>query len=308
VTLRLAASLLILGFAGCAHSSLQGSDLDQVKRPAFVSRMADEAGPRVSVYRSDAALASKLSGTTPADADHRLEASLKPALSSFEAAERIRSHVYAAIDTEKPWSQAVPPSQVAGVLETFLVQDVPGTPPDYARLKPLGADAVVEFVIEEYGIRAEKGVPQTWVSGSGRMFRLSDGGELWRSAFSGTSTEAGLPQLDPSTLSANPRPFKDQMVAVLDAVSVKLARQLSPTNRAGGPPTPPGTQELQTPSDPRTPVEKEIDKSKAAPPPDATAPTEVPIDSGSKKKLPRPSAPPPDATAPTEVPVDPKKK
>ncbi|HSP19130.1 MAG TPA: hypothetical protein VLQ79_06440 [Myxococcaceae bacterium] len=308
MTPRLAAFFLILGLAGCAHSSLQGSDLDQVKRPAFVSRMADEAGPRVNVYRSDAALASKLTGTTPADADHRLEASLKPAISSFEAAERIRSHVYAAIDTEKPWSQAVPPSQVAGALETFLVQDVPGTAPDYARLKPLGADSVVEFVIEEYGIRAEKGVPQTWVSGSGRMFRLSDGGELWRSPFSGTSTEVGLPPLDPSTLAGNPRQFKEQMVAVLDAVSVRLARQLSPSNRAGGPPTPAGTGEIQGPADPRTPVEKEIDKSKAAPPPDATAPTEVPVDSGSKKKPPRSSAPPPDATAPTEVPVDPKKK
>ncbi len=178
-----------------------------------------------------------------------------------------------------------------------------GTPPDYARLKPLGADSVVEFVIEEFGVRTEKGVPQTWVSGKGRMFRLSDGGELWRSGFSGNSAEAGLPPLDPSALAANPRPFKEQMVAVLDAVSFRLARQLSPGA------TPPGTKELKTPADGRTPVEKEIDKSKApAPPPDATAPTEVPVDSGQKKKTPKPSAPPPDATAPTEVPVDPKKK
>ena len=47
------------------------------------------------------------------------------------------------------------------------------------------------------------------------------------------------------------------MVAVLDAVSVRLARQLSPTNRAGGGPTPPGTGELRTPTDERTPLEKE---------------------------------------------------
>jgi hypothetical protein len=93
------------------------------------------------------------------------------------------------------------------------------------------------------------------------------------------------------------------MVVVLDAVSFRLARQLSPGA------TPPGTKELKTPADARTPVEKEIDKSKApAPPPDATAPTEVPVDSGQKKKAPKPSAPPPDATAPTEVPVDPNKK
>ncbi|HEY3588100.1 MAG TPA: hypothetical protein VGK85_13145, partial [Myxococcaceae bacterium] len=193
-------------------------------------------------------------------------------------------------------------------LETFLVQEVPGSPPDYSRLKPLGADSVVEFVIEGYGMRTEKGVTQTWVRGTGRMFRLGDGGELWRSDFSGNSADAGLQALDPASLSSNPRPFHEQMAAVLDAVSVRLARQLSPTNRAGGGPTPPGTGELRTPVDERTPLEKEIDKSKSKPPPDATAPTDVPVDVGSKKKPPRESAPPPDATAPTEVPVDPKKK
>jgi len=202
----------------------------------------------------------------------------------------------------------VPPSQVASALETFLVQEVPGNPPDYGRLKPLGADSVVEFVIEEYGMRTEKGVTQTWVRGSGRMFRLGDGGEMWRSGFSGTSTDAGLQPLDPASLSSNPRAFHEQMVAVLDSVSVRLARQLSPTNRAGGGPTPPGTGELRTPPDERTPLEKELEKSKAQPPPDATAPTDVPVDVGSKKKPPRQSAPPPDATAPTEVPVDTKKK
>ncbi len=309
MNLRLAASALTLGLVGCAHSSLEGNDLDRVQRPAFVSRVADEAGPRVSVYRSDSAQASKLSGTSPEDADRKLEESLRPAISRFEAAERLRAHVHAAIQTEKPWSQAVPPSQVATALETLLVQEVPSPAPDYGRLRPLGADSVVEFVIEEYGMRSEKGVPQTWVRGTGRMFRLGDGGEIWHTGFSGTSTDAGLAPLDPSALTGNPRPFREQMAAVLDSVSVRLARQLSPTNRAGGAPTPPGTGELRTPADDRTPLEKEIDKSKAAPPPDATAPTEVPVDSaGSKKKPPRQSAPPPDATAPTEVPVDAKKK
>jgi hypothetical protein len=308
VTLRLAvASVLTLGLA-CAHSNLEGSDLDKVQRPAFVSRVADEAGPRVNVYRSDSTQAGKLGGASPEDADKKLEESLKPALSRFEAAERLRSHVHAAIQTEKPWSQAVPPSQVASALETFLVQEVPGSPPDYSRLKPLGADSVVEFVIEEYGVRTEKGVPQTWVRGTGRMFRLGDGGELWRSGFSGNSTEAGLQPLDPASLSSNPRPFHEQMVAVLDVVSVRLARQLSPTNRAGGGPTPPGTGELKTAPDEKTPLEKELEKSKAQPPPDATSPTDVPVDVNSKKKPPRESAPPPDATSPTEVPVDSKKK
>ena len=308
MTARLATvSLLTLGLAGCAHGNLEGSDLDRVQHPAFVSRVADEAGPRVNVYRSDSAQAATLGTTSPETADKKLEDSLRPAMPKFEAAERLRSHVHAAIQTEKPWSQAIPPSQVASALETFLVQEVPGSPPDYARLKPLGADSVVEFVIEEYGVRTEKGVPQTWVKGTGRMFRL-DGGELWHTGFSKTSTEAGLKPLDPSGLASDPRPFHEQMVAVLDSVSVQLARQLSPSNRAGGSPTPPGTGELKTPADAQTPLEKEIQKSKSNPPPDATAPTEVPVDSSSKKKQPKQSAPPPDATAPTEEPVDSKKK
>jgi hypothetical protein len=308
VTFRLCvASVLTLGL-GCAHSNLEGTDLDKVQHPAFVSRVADEAGPRVNVYRSDSAQAAKLAGASPEDADKKLEETLKPALTRFEAAERLRSHVHAEIQSEKPWSQAVPPSQVASALETFLVQEVPGSPPDYSRLKPLGADSVVEFVIEEYGMRTEKGVTQTWVRGTGRMFRLGDGSVLWRSDFSGNSTDAGLKPLDPASLSSNPRPFHEQMAAVLDAVSVRLARQLSPTNRAGGGPTPPGTGEPRTPADERTPLEKEIDKSKSNPPPDATAPTDVPVDVSSKKKTLHESAPPPDATAPTEVPVDPKKK
>jgi hypothetical protein len=308
VILRPAASVLLLGLAACAHATLDGSDLDRVQRPAFVSRVADEAGPRVSVYRSDSSQASKLGTTSPEQADKKLEESLRPALTRFEAAERLRSHVHAAIQTEKPWSQAVPPSQVATALETLLVQEVPSPPPDYSRLRPLGADSVVEFVIEEYGVRTEKGVPQTWVRGTGRMFRLGDGGELWHSGFAGNSTEVGLPPLDAAALAIDPRPFHEQMVAVLDAVSIRLAKQLSPTNRAGGAPTPPGTGELRTPVDERTPLEKEIEKSKSNPPPDATSPTDVPVDVGSKKKAPRQSAPPPDATSPTEVPVDNKKK
>jgi hypothetical protein len=308
VNLRSVASLLLLSFAGCAHSALDGSDLDRVRRPAFVSRVADEAGPQVQVYRSDSARSAQLNGTSPADADRSLREHLAPTISRFEAAERLRAQVHASIQGERPWSQAVPPAQVASALETFLVQEVPASAPEYDKLKPLGADAVVEFVIEEYGIRSEAGVPQTWVRGTGRMFRLGDGGEIWRTRFSRTSTQAKLSPLDPTALGQDPRPFHEQMVALLDSVAGTLAGELTPRNRAGGAALAPGSGELQTPADARTPLEREIDKTKAIPPPpDATAPTESPVDIGKKKKAPKPTAPPPDATAPTELPVDPNK-
>jgi hypothetical protein len=305
VNLRLASALLLVSGLGCAHSSLQASDLEQVRRPALVARLTDDAGPQVNVYRSDPVRAGTLKATTPEEADQKLQQKLAGSVSRFEVGERLRSRVAASLQREKPWSQAVPPAQVAGILETFLVQDVTSTPPDYAKLQPLGADAVVEFLIEGYGLRTEKGVPQCWVRGTGRMLRLSDGGEIWRNGFARTSSESKLAPLDPAALADDPQPFREQMAAVLDGAALALAQQLNP----GG--TPLGSGELQTPADARTPVEQDVNRSKKPPPPpppDATAPTELPVDAGGKKKAPRPTAPPPDATAPTEVPVDPKKR
>ena len=303
MTLRLAASILTLGLAGCAHSTLQGSDLDQVKRPAFVSRTADEAGPRVTVYRSDSALASKLVGTNPADADHRLEESLKPAISPFEAAERLRSHVFAAIDTEKPWSQAVPPSQVAGALETFLVQEVPGTPPTTRASSRSGRTRSSSSSSRSSASAPRRASRRRGSAGAGGCSASRTEGSCGAAGSRATRPRPGcLPSIRRPSL-ATPVRSRSRWWRCSTRCRSRLARQLSPNA------TPPGTKELQTPADAQTPVEKEIDKSKApAPPPDATAPTEVPVDSSQKKKAPKPSAPPPDATAPTEVPVDPKKK
>jgi hypothetical protein len=301
VKLRLATALSMVAGLGCAHSTLQSSDLDQVQRPALVSRLNDDAGPQVNVYRSDPARAGALKATSPEAADQQLQEKLAGSVTRFEVGERLRSRVQSSLQREKPWSQAVPPAQVAGVLETFLVQDVTNTQPDYAKLKPLGADAVVEFLIEGYGLRSDKGVAQSWVRGTGRMVRLSDGGEIWRSGFSRTSADAKLAPLDPAALVDDPQPFREQMALVLDGAAIALAQQL---NTSGAP------LDLQAPPA-ATPVDSGADRSKqkpSAPPPDATAPTEVPVDAGGKKKTPRPTTPPPDATAPTEVPVDPNKR
>jgi len=297
---RLVTAVLMVAGLGCAHSTLQSSDLDNVQRPALVSRLTDDAGPQVNVYRSDATRAGGLKGGSPEAADQQLQAKLAGSVTRFEVGERLRSRVQSSLQHEKPWSQAVPPAQVAGVLETFLVQDVTNTPPDYAKLKPLGADAVVEFLIDGYGLRSDKGVTQSWVRGTGRMVRLSDGGEIWRSGFSRTSTDSKLAPLDPAGLVDDPQPFREQMAKVLDGAAIALAQQL---NTTGAP------LDLSSPIPP-TPVEQGggTKQRPSAPPPDATAPTEVPVDAGGKKKAPKPATPPPDATAPTEVPVDPNKR
>ena len=278
---RLASTLLVTLGLGCAHSSLQASDLEQIHRPALVSRLTDDAGPQVNVYRADPARAGALKATTPEAADQRLQEKLAGSVTRFEVGERLRTRVQSSLQREKPWSQAVPPAQVAGVLETFLVQDVTATPPDYAKLKPLGADAVVEFLIDCYGLRSEKGVPQSWVRGTGRMFRLSDGGEIWRSGFTRTSADANLAPLDPAALVDDPQPFRSRW-PWCSMGGIALAQQL---NTSGAP------LDLQPPTDVR-PTRGPGPKPKpAAPPPDATAPTESPVDPNAKKKAPAVGAP-----------------
>ncbi len=113
----------------------------------------------------------------------QLASAMNAAIGKFEVSERLRSQVSVALKSEKPWSNAVPASQVASALETFLVERVPALPPDYDRLKPTGADSVVELVVQEYGLRPESGRSQSYVRGYARMFLLADGSELWRVDF-----------------------------------------------------------------------------------------------------------------------------
>lgn len=63
----------------------------------------------------------------------------------------------ALVSSDCPWSDVVNPEEVARVLESYLVEEVPANPPDYARLKELEADSVMEIVIEEYGMRSARG-------------------------------------------------------------------------------------------------------------------------------------------------------
>src|SRR5262249_59039397 len=91
VKLRLATAVLLVTGLGCAHSSLQSSDLEHVQRPALVSRLADDAGPQVNVYRADPARAGTLKAASPEAADQQLQQKLAGSVTRLEVGERLRS-------------------------------------------------------------------------------------------------------------------------------------------------------------------------------------------------------------------------
>ena len=264
--------------------------MDRVQRPAYVGRVAEGAGP-------------KLPGVAGTDAsDAQLAASMNAAIGKFEVSERLRSQVAVALKAEKPWSNAVPASQVASVLETFLVERVPAVPPDYNLLKPTGADAVVELVVVEYGVRPQGAQSQAFVRGFGRMFLLADGSELWRGEFQRSGETQGLPPLDASAFQSSATAYGDQLRTLLDASAAALAQELTPPGRLGGRPTPAGAGELSVPADAPTKTEKEAGKARA-PAPDLTVPAQLPAPTDRTKSK---TQPPPDLTTPSEQPATPK--
>ncbi len=218
----------VLCLAGCSHRQLAASDLHRVQRPAVISWIAEGAGPKSRVFREDSSFEGKLKRLDAREADRRLQVKLAKAISRFEASDRLRAVALANLPRERPWTQAVDPAKVASALESFLVEEVPANPPDYELLKPLGADAVLEFVIEDYGLRSSGGKASAYASGYGRMFMLG-GSELWRQSFH--AADAGRPAMDPFKLAEDPELFRSEMAFVLDSVAVEFSRSLNPEGR-----------------------------------------------------------------------------
>ena len=252
------AALALLA-AGCAHHQLTGADLDRVSSPAFISRIEEGAGPRSTVFRGDDAYAPRLKRLDPKEADRRMSEKLKLAMSRFEIAERLRARTTSLLPQDQPWTHAVDPVRVAAVLQSFLVDEVPANAPDYQLVRDLGADSVVEFVIEEYGVRSEHGKTGTYLLGYGRMFTL-DGRELWRRAFKVDQLLSGVGGMDPFQM-AKPEHkelWRGAMESMLDAVAAQFAKDLNPADRHARTSQTPssagaGTDELQQGSDSVTP-------------------------------------------------------
>jgi hypothetical protein len=121
----------------------------------------------------------------------------------------------------------VDPARVAEVYQTYLLEEEGVKQPDYSRVREIGADAVVEIVIEEYGMRSAHGQAGGYLYGYGRMFTL-DGHELWRRAFRVEPSASGQAGLDPLAVAKDPTLWRNTMQSMLDAVATQFARDLTP--------------------------------------------------------------------------------
>lgn len=222
----------------CAHRPLSGGDLDQVYQPAFISRIEEGAGPKALVFRDDSSYSKKLTRLEPKEADRRLQVKLAKGMNRFELSETLRAKTLAGLPQEMPWTNLTDQASVARELQSFLVEEVPANPPDYNLLKPLGADAVVEFVIEDYGMRSKGGRAGVYIEGYGRMFRLDSGREMWRRAFRADQVDAGNPHVDPFRVAKEPPMFRAEMSTLLEGVAAQFAKDLTPPRRGSTEPPP----------------------------------------------------------------------
>ncbi|QSQ15656.1 hypothetical protein [Myxococcus landrumensis] len=256
--------------AGCASQRLASADLDRVRRPAFISRIEDGAGPRSFVFRDDSAYGDKLKKLEPVEADRRLTVKLLQAVTRFEISERLRVNTLTQLPREAPWTQTVDPARVATVLESFLVEEVPANAPDYDLVMPLGADTIVEFVVQEYGMRSHKGHAGAYLRGYGRMFTLDGRSEVWRRPFEVDQSESDAAHLDPFKVGKNPDLFRQAMTSMLDTVALDFVKDLTPRERRPGPS--PEAPAVSAAPDTVTPVVVEPPK----PPEPELAPGELP--------------------------------
>jgi hypothetical protein len=215
--------------ASCAHSKVSPGDLSRVNRPALVSWIETDAGPKSRVFQGDSGYQAKLKKLDPKEADRRLGVKLGSGISRFETSDRLRAVTFAILPKdERPWSNTMDPAAVASALENLLVEQIPPVvPPDYQVLKPLGIDAVVELVIQDYGLRSVNGRAGVYVAGYGRMFLLG-GSERWRQSFRLDQLEANQGSLDPFQVAREPELFRAELATLLDSAAAQLARGLSP--------------------------------------------------------------------------------
>lgn len=268
----IAVAVLLLLATGCAHRPLSPAALEETRLVAFIARIEDEAGPRSRVFRDDSSYRGVLAPRRIDDkeADRRLALALTSGsfektrsgervikartISRFELADSLRSNTLALLPQAVPWKNVIHPVEVARVLESFLVQEVPANAPDYRRLLQLGADTVLEIVVEEYGMRSEKGRAGTYVRGFSRLFRI-DGPELYFRRFVADDLASGLEPLDPFAAAKNAQLFAERMKQTAQAIAEQVAKDLQPVEAldaqprgAGEPARPAGDQPAGEPA------------------------------------------------------------
>ncbi|MCL2179030.1 MAG: hypothetical protein FWC28_02950 [Proteobacteria bacterium] len=226
----LVVAVALLGM-GCAHKSLDVATLSTIQKPAFVGRILKDAGPKATVFTDDNSFREGLKKLEPAEGNRRMAARMLKGLPHYELSDGLRARTMLRLGTTTPFQNAADPSQVARTLGIFLTQDEADSEPNYQALSQLNVDSIIEFVIEEYGIRSAQGKLRFWVSGHGRMFRLQGGGTLWKRSFYAEEEASTLPTIDPFVMAKDSSLYRNRIHWVLDTVAQKFAEDLSPGKR-----------------------------------------------------------------------------
>lgn len=208
--------------------------LDGISKPAIVARLVDPV-PKANVFQADGSLLAKGGAKSAKAADEELAKVLHKGdprngmtINRYEIVDAVASKTRHYLQKQQPWTQALPSVEVARVLETFLVEDRAQGKPNYDRLKAVGVDAVLEILLEEYGMRADKGRVGVYVIGTARLLRL-DGAVLYTRAF--VSDETGTDAVegtDPNDVLARPPLFREHLQVMLTAIAETVADDVTP--------------------------------------------------------------------------------
>lgn len=212
-----AAILVALAGSACAPHRLDPGDARDLRRLAVISRV--KKGPTAAVSRDPAGAPAR----GAEESDRALAEALARQVRAFELAERLRSSLLAHLPATRPWTQVMPPIEVATALDALLVEDAT-SPVNYDALRARGADSVLLLEVSDYGVHSRAGATGLFVKGQGKLFVLG-GPTLWLGRLDYDQLDPGGDPADPAALRSGG--FRDAVIELLDRMSTRVAASMA---------------------------------------------------------------------------------
>jgi hypothetical protein len=238
MVLRFAIPAATALLAGCARQvPIHAERVAELRRPAIVSRV--EKGPTAFIARSDPGGLALFPGETDAKAvDQRIATNLGKKVSRFQVAERLRSELVRGLPTQSPWTRMVPAVDVASALETLLVESR-DEPPDFNALRSLGADAVLDIAINDFGVARHENKVGLYATITAHLFTFDGNDTLYRRTFDVDDARDGRGELAPAALLRGAEDYRDALEDLLQRVGQAISDDLG-GRRPATSPTPAG--------------------------------------------------------------------
>lgn len=224
--------------AACSRPiPVDATRLASARRVAIVSRL--ERGPSVRFARVDAAAAALVSGARDAAAaDDQIAAALARRMGRFELTERLRGELVRRLPERPPFTDVVPPADVATALETLLV-DTGGEPPDFDSLRQLRADVALDVAIHDYGVVRREGKTGLYGRVTAHLFTLSGRATLYRRSLEIDDLRDGRTDLDAAGLVRGEGGWRDALLDAVGRIAQAIAVDLGGADRTAPAPAAP---------------------------------------------------------------------